>query len=104
MLFGIYSLYLNKTQQKGDFFVCSPITTKVASDVNMVSNMLGYNTRIVQNPNELSIDYYIDDAYGAIIIEGCNSVSVIILFIAFIIAFSGSLKATILYYFQFQFG
>jgi len=31
------------------------------------------------------------------IIEGCNAISVIILFIAFIVAFSGKLKATVLY-------
>ncbi|HIE44911.1 MAG TPA: exosortase family protein XrtF, partial [Flavobacteriaceae bacterium] len=31
------------------------------------------------------------------VIEGCNSVSIIILFIAFIIAFSGSFKSTIFF-------
>jgi len=41
----------------------------------------------------------LNDVYVSRVIEGCNSISIIILFIAFIAAFSGGLKATILYSF-----
>ena len=35
--------------------------------------------------------------YLARIIEGCNAISVIVLFISFVIAFSGKLKTTVLF-------
>jgi exosortase family protein XrtF len=41
--------------------------------------------------------FYVGNIYASRIVEGCNSVSVIILFLTFIIAFSGSLKATIIF-------
>ena len=97
VLFGAYSLYLSKTQQKGEVFSCSPITSTVAGHVNKVSRMLGYDTRIEQNTDELSIKFMINGDYASRIIEGCNSVSIIILFLAFIIAFSGGLRQTILF-------
>ena len=37
--------------------------------------------------------------YVARIIEGCNAVSVVILFISFVVAFSGKLKPTLLFIF-----
>lgn len=97
ILFGLYSFYLSQTQQKGDAFRCAPVTRTVASHVNKVSNMLGYDTVIEQSPNELSILVTINDAYTSRIIEGCNSISVIILFLSFIVAFSGDLKETVLF-------
>ncbi len=59
--------------------------------------MLGYDAFVEQNTNELSMKLYINNKFVSRIIEGCNSVSVIILFLAFIIAFSGSLRDTILF-------
>ena len=41
--------------------------------------------------------FFVGDVYAARIVEGCNSVSIIILFLTFIIAFTGSLKATIIF-------
>ena len=95
ILFGVYSFYLNKTQQKGDVFVCSPITGTVANHVYQVSEMLGYDTEIEQHSEELSIKYILNGDYVSRIVEGCTSVSVIILFLSFIIAFSGSLGNTL---------
>jgi exosortase family protein XrtF len=97
ILFGIYSFYLNRTQQKEVVFVCSPITNAVAQHVSMLANLMGYDARIEQNTDELSIKFILNGQYVSRIIEGCNSLSIIILFWAFIIAFSGSLKATILF-------
>ncbi|MCA0930946.1 exosortase family protein XrtF [Lutimonas saemankumensis] len=95
ILFGVYSLYLNQTQQKSNGFVCSPITGKVAKHVLKVSEMLGYNAEIEQNTRELSIKFILDGVYVSRIVEGCTSISVIILFLSFIIAFSGSLRNTL---------
>lgn len=97
ILFGAYSFYLHQTQKKTDVFVCSPVTRTVAEHVRIVSNMLGYQAEIEQHTEELSIKYLLNGVYVSRIIEGCNSFSIIILFLSFIIAFSGSLKSTILY-------
>lgn len=97
ILFGIYSFYLNHTQQKADPFTCSPVTGMVANHVQKLATVLGYNAAIEQNTDELSIRFLLNGQYVSRIIEGCNSFSIIILFLAFIIAFSGSLKATVLF-------
>ena len=97
ILFGAYSYYLNQTQQKTDVFVCSPITKTVAEHVYSMSKMLGYDAEIEQHSEELSIKYFLNGEYVSRIIEGCSSVSIIILFLSFIIAFSGSLKSTVLF-------
>jgi exosortase family protein XrtF len=73
------------------------MTKIVAQHVQKMSNLLGYDAYVEQNTNELSMKYVLNGKYVSRIIEGCNSVSIIILFLAFIIAFSGSLKDTILF-------
>ena len=97
ILFGLYSFYLNKTQQKSDLFSCSPVTKIVANHVQIMARVIGYDAQIEQNENELSMKFILNGKYVSRIIEGCNSISIIILFLSFIIAFSGSLKATILF-------
>jgi len=97
ILSGIYSIYLKQTQQKGNLFSCSPITKTVANHVQITARMLGYDAYVEQHTKELSIKFILNGKYVSRIIEGCNSLSVIILFLSFIIAFSGSIKATILF-------
>ena len=97
VLFGVYSLYLNKTQQKTDVFACSPITGTVANHVYKVANMLGYDAQIEQHTDELSIKFILNGEYVSRIVEGCTAVSIIILFLSFIIAFSGSIRDTFLF-------
>tara|TARA_R110000787_G_scaffold91628_11_gene193055 strand:+ start:849 stop:1385 length:537 start_codon:yes stop_codon:yes gene_type:complete len=97
ILFGTYSFYLQKTQQKGDVFSCSPITHKVAQQTNSVLSLFGYNASVVQHNKEMSVKIVLNGYYIARVIEGCNSVSILILFLAFVVAFPGSLKATILF-------
>ncbi len=97
VLLGIYSIYLKQTQQKSPVFSCSPITQTVAKHTEKVANFLGYPTVVQQSPDELSMLFFVGDIYAIPIVEGCNSVSIIILFLSFIIAFSGSLKATIIF-------
>jgi exosortase family protein XrtF len=49
--------------------------------------------------NEPFVRMYFQNQYIVQIVEGCNGISVIILFISFIAAFSGSLKNTLLFIF-----
>jgi len=97
VLSGIYSIVLHQTQEKVDMFSCSPLTRTVANHVERTANLLGYEAYVEQNAYELSMKFMLNDKYVSRIIEGCNSFSVIILFLSFIIAFSGSVKATVLF-------
>ncbi len=97
VLLGAYSIYLKQTQQRSPFFSCSPITKTVANHTEEVARILGYPSAVQQSYDELSMMFFVGDVYAIPIVEGCNSVSIIILFISFIIAFSGSLKATIIF-------
>ncbi len=100
LLFGIYSYYLVSTQKKGAIFECAPITTAVGEQTISVLNYLGYDARLEQHADELSIKLILDDLYLARVIEGCNAISIIILFIAFIVAFPGPFRRTLLYAFS----
>lgn len=96
-LTGLYSFYLNKVQDTGAIFTCAPITNTVTNHAQKVCEFLGYDVKTSQNFGELSIAFEVNGNYVANIVEGCTSVSVMILFLAFIIAFSGKLKATVLF-------
>ncbi len=97
LLFILYSVYLKNTQEVGDFFACAPITKTVAKQTQFLLKTLGYNSEIKQHPKEISMQLMVGSKYVARIIEGCNSISIIILFISFIVAFAGELKATIMF-------
>jgi exosortase family protein XrtF len=96
-LFVIYSFYLQNTQQKDDVFVCSPITTVVAEQTEEVLTLFGFNAAHIQHDEEMSVKLILNGQYTARVIEGCNSISIIILFLSFIVAFAGSYKATIIF-------
>ncbi|GAA4814269.1 hypothetical protein GCM10023330_22580 [Litoribaculum gwangyangense] len=73
------------------------MTHLVAKQTKVLLNGFGYDAQITPHPNEPSMKLLINGNYLARIIEGCNSISVIILFVSFIIAFSGKLKTTFFY-------
>lgn len=98
LLFGVYSVYLKKSQQKEEgVFKTASITALVADQSIATLRFFNFNVRKQQHKQELSIKLIIEGEYTARVIEGCNSISIIILFIAFIVAFSSTLKATTLY-------
>jgi exosortase family protein XrtF len=96
-LFAIYSFYLNKTQIKTEIFSCSPITKRVAQDSDTFAKFFGYDTAFEQNTDELSMKLFLNGKHTVSIVEGCSSVSIIILFLSFIIAFSGSFRDTLFF-------
>lgn len=99
LLFAIYATYLNKYQVKDSGFQCAPITTIVADQTVSILNFFGYNVVSMQHNKEMSVKLLVNNHYIARVIEGCNSISIIILFVAFIVAFSGPIKSTIIYAF-----
>lgn len=97
LLFISYAVYLQKSQKREDGFSCSSITVQVAKQTSKLLTFSGYKNQFIQHDKEMSIKLLIDGKYVSRVIEGCNSISIIILFLAFIIAFPGSLKATVLF-------
>ncbi|MCL7765093.1 exosortase family protein XrtF [Polaribacter sp. Z014] len=97
LLVTIYNSYLQHSQKKEGIYKTASITTAVANQTVKVLTFLGYHVDAVQHDKEVSVKLIIEGKYTARVIEGCNSISLIILFISFIIAFSGSFKATFLF-------
>lgn len=97
LLFLIYSFYLTKTQKTSEIFACAPITKTVAHQTSYFLNKLGYDAKVEQSSNEVSMKLLLNDVFVALIIEGCNAINIIILFISFIIAFSNKILQTSLY-------
>lgn len=97
LLVAVYNGYLQKSQMKDDFYQTSSITTAVANQTVKLLSAFDYDVQAIQHDKEMSVMLVIEGKYTARVIEGCNSISLIILFVSFIVAFSGTLKATLLF-------
>jgi len=97
LLFFIYNSYLSNNQKTETIFSCAPITKTVANRSKEVLNFIGYKTEIEQHSKEVSMKLIINDTYVARVIEGCNAISIMILFISFIVAFANKFSITLLY-------
>jgi len=73
------------------------MTHLVAKQSESLLNAFGYNAQVLPHPTEPSMKLIINDFYLARVIEGCNSISVIILFLSFIVAFASKFKTTLFY-------
>jgi exosortase family protein XrtF len=93
----LYGLYLQFSE--GTIYTPDVITHLVAKQSSDLINNLGYTARVVPDPSDPTMQLFVEDKFLARIIEGCNAVSIIILFIAFIIAFAETIKKTVLFIF-----
>ena len=91
----VYKLYLQYSD--GSKFYPDYITNLVSLQSETLLNSFGYQTQVVPHPDEPSMKLVLNGEYLLRIIEGCNSISVVILFLSFIVAFSGKLKTTFFY-------
>jgi len=73
------------------------ITTAVSRNVEQLMHIFNYDTKVQKSQSNAWFNIIFNQKPLARIIEGCNAVSVIILFISFIIAFSGKFKTTLLF-------
>lgn len=92
-----YSYYLNKSQVTEGVFSCAPITKTVTDHSEFVAELFGYDVYTDQNYQELSMMFMVNEYYVVKIVEGCSSISIIVLFLAFIIAFQGRWYHTLWY-------
>jgi len=87
----LYYLFLN-TVSSPDFF-----TRSVSEQTINLLNLLDYETNSTTNLTNDFINLYVRGKNIAGISEGCNAVSIMILFLAFIFSFTKRLKPTLLF-------
>ncbi|MCK7590131.1 exosortase family protein XrtF [Subsaxibacter sp. CAU 1640] len=90
-----YKLYLDYSG--GSEYYPDYLTNLVARQSELLIESFGHNASIQPHPKEPSMKLLVNGKYVARVVEGCNSVSIIILFISFMIAFADKFKATFLY-------
>lgn len=95
LLTVVYQSYLSQfdvEKNETDHF-----TEIVAKQTMELMLFFDSDVKIAPNKKEPSVNFYYNQYPIARIVEGCNALSVIILFISFIVAFSGKIKQTIIY-------
>lgn len=90
-----YKMYLDFSD--GSTYYPDYVTSLVAKQSRSLLQTLGYEAEITPHPREASMKLIINKKFVARIIEGCNSISAIILFASFIIAFASKFKPTLFY-------
>lgn len=90
-----YETYLNQFDTKK--FEVDNFTELVGSQTVKILNFFDATSYQTPNLKAASIKLFYQKIYIAQIIEGCNGISVMILFAAFVIAFTGKLKHTVIY-------
>ena len=91
----IYQTYLNRFDEKNA--EVDSFTQLVAEQSAAVLSWFDSQSYTMPHSTEPSVKLFYKGKYISRIIEGCNALSVIILFISFVIAFTGKFKKTILF-------
>jgi len=91
----LYSFYLSVSNS--NIYPPDFVTNLVAKQSNALINGFGYQAEVIPHETETSMKLIINQLYLAKIVEGCNAISIIILFIAFIISFAEKFKKTFLF-------
>ena len=92
LLIVLYNQYLNSYENTPD-----GATAIVADQTVGFVNFFKYPAESKIVPNEDFVRFYVNGNYVLRIIEGCNGLSIYILFTAFVFAFKGRLKHTVLF-------
>ncbi|MCL9804691.1 exosortase family protein XrtF [Flavobacterium amniphilum] len=93
---GVYQWYLSGFGEVKMDHITRMVAWQTEELLQMVSNQ---PVVVEDNKPDQFIKIIYSGKYVARIIEGCNAISVIILFISFVVAFSGRLKPTVLFIF-----
>lgn len=89
----IYKLYLNNFELND----IDGITNIVGQNVDWLLRMFNCDVQIQKSLSGSYVEVWYNKRFVLKIVEGCNAISVIILFASFVIAFSGKLKTTLLF-------
>jgi exosortase family protein XrtF len=91
----LYQEYLNSFGANN----LDTITRMVGKNTKQVLQLFDHGATVEESKSEAYIKLFYNQKYMARIIEGCNAISVIILFVSFVVAFSGKFKLTLLFIF-----
>lgn len=91
----IYQIYLSEYNESPN--QVDPITASVAEESHELLGLFGVDAKISPHQSQPALMMFYNRQYVARIIEGCNALSVMILFAAFVVAFSGTFKHTVLF-------
>lgn len=83
LLIFVYQQYLNFY----DAAAVDPFTRLVANEACFVQGKLGYPSGLTDDVKHNSLWFFVKIKYVSRMVEGCNAVSIMILFLAFIFAF-----------------
>ncbi|WP_322962782.1 exosortase family protein XrtF [Psychroflexus curvus] len=93
----VYQFYLDSVVS--EVYFPEPITHIVALQTESLISFFGYETKTIPSHYDPSMLLGLNGEYVVRIVEGCNAVSVIILFLCFILAFKKDWKSTLLFIF-----
>ncbi|WP_431611600.1 exosortase family protein XrtF [Chryseobacterium sp. 'Rf worker isolate 10'] len=83
VLLFAYQLYLNSGKDAG----LDSFSRIIANQVMSIQNVIGYPTQLYDDVKNEQVWFYVKQRYETRMVEGCNAVSVIILFVSFVFAF-----------------
>jgi exosortase family protein XrtF len=83
-----YQYYLNSFRYQG----LDPFSRLITEQVKDVQNYLGYPTQLYDDIKGEQVYFYVKNFYPTRMVEGCNAISVMILFTAFVFAFYKGFK------------
>lgn len=95
MLSFLYGIYLQRDYSAS--FYPDPVTAAVAHQVSGIVNLLGRTSATLNSIEHPSVKLFLGSKVVYRVIEGCNAVSVMILFTSFVLAFAKAWKSTIIY-------
>lgn len=91
----LYQQYLNGFEENK----IDSITRMVSENTEQVLQLFNDGSSIDESVTHPYMKLFYNQKYVARIVEGCNAMSVIVLFISFVVSFSGKLHATLLFIF-----
>ncbi len=91
VLLFAYQFYLNASKDSG----LDPFSGIIANQVNAVQNVLGYSSQLYNDVKNEQVWFYVKKQYVTRMVEGCNAISVMILFVSFVFAFYKGAKTFI---------
>lgn len=91
VLLFAYQYYLNTSKDGG----LDSFSRLIANQVSDLQNVLGFPTRLYDDVKNEQVWFYVKKQYVTRMVEGCNAVSVIILFVSFVFAFYKGAKTFI---------
>ncbi|MDN5395011.1 MAG: exosortase family protein XrtF [Chryseobacterium sp.] len=91
VLLFAYQFYLNVSKAGG----LDPFSRIIADQVASIQKALGFPTLLYDDIKNEQVWFYVKKNYVTRMVEGCNAISVMILFLAFVFAFYKGLKTFI---------